>query len=188
MAAQSYCLDGVPIKENKTLIPSQLRAEVLEALHSTQEGINEMMANARQRLFWPGFDASIRQTRAQCRKCNIIAPSQQREPLIPPANPKFPFQKTVTDLFDLHGKTYMVYADRYTGWMEVTSLSSGKATAVCDALRNWFCTYGVPEEISSDSGPPFDSQGYKSFLEDWGEKSECHQCITLRAMAELNWL
>ena len=54
--------------------------------------------------------------------------------------------------------------------MEVTSLSSGKATAVCDALRNWFCTYGVPEEISLDGGPPFDSQGYKSFLEDWGVK------------------
>ena len=64
----------------------------------------------------------------------------------------------------------MVYADRYTGWMEVTSLLSGKATAVYEALRNWFCTYGVPKEISSDGRPPFDSLGYKSFLEDWGVK------------------
>ena len=170
MADQLYCLDGVPIKEKKILIPRQLRAEVLEALHTAHQGVNEMMANARQRLFWPGLDASIRQTRAQCRKCNIIAPSQPRGPLMPPSNPEFPFQKTVTDLFDLHGKTYMVYADRYTGWMEVTSLSSWKTTAVYEALRNWFCTYGVPEKISSDGGPPFDSQGYKSFLEDWGVK------------------
>ncbi len=77
-----------------------------------------------------------------------------------PSNAEFPFQKTVTDLFDLYGKTYLVYADRYTGWMKVTSPSSGKATAVYEALRNWFCTYDVPEEISSDGGPPFDSQGY----------------------------
>ena len=129
-----------------------------------------MMANAWQWLFWPGLDASIWQTRVQCRKCNMIAPSQPWKLLMLPSNPEFPFQKTVTDLFDLHGKTYMVYEDRYTIWMEVTSLSSGKATAVCETLRNWFCTYGVPEEISLDGGPPFDSQGYKSFLEDWGVK------------------
>ena len=163
-------ISQVPIKENKILISRQLRAEVLEALYSAPQGVNEMMVNARQRLFWSGFDASIWQTRAQCWKCNIIAPSQPREPLMPPSNPEFPFQKTVTELFDLHGKTYMEYEDRYPGWMEVTSLSSGKATAVCDALRNWFCTYGVPEEISSDGGPQFDLQGYKSFLEDWGMK------------------
>ena len=155
MADQLYCLDGVPIKENKILIPRQLRDEVLEVLYSTHQGVNGRMANARQRLFWPRLDASIRQTRAQCRKCNIIAPSQPIEPLMPSSNPEFPFQKTVTDLFDLHGKTYMVYTDRYTGWMEVTLLSSGKATAACKALQNWFCTYSVLEEISSDGGPPF---------------------------------
>ena len=115
MADQLYCLDRVPIKENKILMPRQLRAKVLEVLNFTHQGVNGMMANARQRLFWPGLDASIRQMRAQCRKCNIIAPSQPREPLMPPSNPEFPFQKTVTDLFDLHGETYMVYADRYTG-------------------------------------------------------------------------
>ena len=56
--------------------------------------------------------------------------------------------------------------------MEVTSLTSRKAAAVCVALQNWFCTYGVPEEISLDGGPPFDSQGYKSFLKDWGVKNQ----------------
>ena len=123
MADQLYYLDGMPIKENKIL--RQLRAEVLEALHSAHQGVNGMMANARQRLFWPGLDASIQQTRTQCRKCNIIAPSQPREPLMPPSNAEFPFQKTVTDLFDLHGKTYLVYADRYTGWMKVTIIREG---------------------------------------------------------------
>ena len=66
----------------------------------------------------------------------------------------------------------MVYADLYTGWMEVTLLSSGKDTAGCEALRNWFFTYGLPKEISSDGGPPIDSQGHKSFLEDWGGKKQ----------------
>ena len=46
IADQLYCLDGVPIKEDKILIPRQLRAEVLEALHSAHQGVNVMMANA----------------------------------------------------------------------------------------------------------------------------------------------
>lgn len=62
----------------------------------------------------------------------------------------------------------MVYADRYTGWVEVALMTSGRAKTVCDTLRTWFCTYGVPEEISSDGGPPFESQEYDSFLRNWG--------------------
>ena len=165
-----YSLEGVVIMDSKILIPRKLRGEVLESLHSAHQGVNGMLANARQRLFWPGLDASIRQTRAQCKICNTMAPSQPREPLMPPPNPEFPFQMTVTDFFDMQGKNYMVYADRYTGWVEVARMSSGNARATCDALRKWFCTYGVPQEISSDGGPPFDSQEYNQFLKNWGIK------------------
>ena len=48
MADQVNCLKGVPIKGNRILVPKQLRAEVLEALHSVYQGVNGMMANARQ--------------------------------------------------------------------------------------------------------------------------------------------
>lgn len=168
MREELYCLEGVTVKANKILIPRQLRAEVLESLHAAHQGINGMLANARQRLFWPGLDASIRQTRSQCRICNTIAPSQPREPLMSPADPEFPFQQVVVDFADIQGKSYMVYADRYTGWVEVALMSSGKAKNVCDNMRTWFCTYGAPEEISSDGGPPFESQECNAFLRNWG--------------------
>lgn len=58
MREELYCLEGVIIKGNKILIPRQLRAEVLESLHSAHQGVNGMLANARQRLFWPGLDAN----------------------------------------------------------------------------------------------------------------------------------
>lgn len=45
MGDQLYCLEGVPIKENKIFIPQQLCAKVLEALHSVHQGVNGMMAN-----------------------------------------------------------------------------------------------------------------------------------------------
>ena len=168
MREEIYCLEGVIIKDNKILIPRQLRAEVLESLHSAHQGVNGMLANARQRLFWPGLGTCVRQTRAQCRTCNTIALSQPREPLMSPADTEFPFQQTVVDFVDINGKNYLGYADRYTGWVEVALMPSGKAKTVCDTLRTWFYTYGAPEELYADGGPPFESQGYDSFLKNWG--------------------
>ena len=168
MHEEIYCLEGVIIKDNKILIPRQLRAKVLKSLHSAHQGVNGMLANARQWLFWPRLGASIRQTRAQCRMCNTIAPSQLREPLMSPADPEFPFQQTVVDFVDINGKNYLVYADQYTGWVEVALMPSRKAKTVCDTLRTWFCTYGAPEELSADGGPLFESQEYDSFLKNWG--------------------
>ena len=59
---------------------------------------------------------------------------------------------------------------RYTGWVEVALMVSGKAQIVCDTLRKWFVTYGSPEELASDGGPPFQSYEYTTFLENWGIK------------------
>ena len=59
---------------------------------------------------------------------------------------------------------WAIFIDSWNRYKEM----SGNAKTTCDALRNWFCTYGVPEEISTDGGPPFDSQEYNQFLDNWG--------------------
>ena len=126
-----------------------------------------MLANAKERLFWPGLGAAVRQTRAQCKKCNENAPSQTSEPLIISPDPILPFQQTVTDLCDIDGHTFLIYADRYTGWIEVAKLSTSTFKSIRECLLNWFTTYGVPEEIASDGGPPFNSHDYTEFIERW---------------------
>ena len=77
-----------------------------------------------------------------------------------PADLEFPFQQTVVVFVDINGRNYLVYADLYTGWVDVALMPSGKAKTVCDTLRTWFCTYGAPEELHADRGPPFESQEY----------------------------
>ena len=163
-----YTIDGVPAKGNKILIPHQLHSEVLECLHSAHQGVNGMLANAHQRLFWPGLEAQLRQTRAQCWACNRIAPSQPKEPLADPPVPDFSFQQTVIDFCDISGHKYLIFADRYTGWVEATLMREPNARKVCDRLRAWYCTYGAPEEQASDGEPPFQGMEYTQFLENWG--------------------
>ena len=61
-----HVIDCVPFKGRKMLIPTSLRAQVLEGLHIANQGVTGMLANARERFFWPGLGASVRQVRQQC--------------------------------------------------------------------------------------------------------------------------
>ncbi len=161
-----YVIDGVPFKGRKMLIPVSLRPQVLEGLHAANQGVTGMMSNARERLFWPGLDAAVRQLRLQCRQCNEEAPSQSAEPSLSSPPPEVPFEQTVTDLCSIEGHTFLIYADRFSGWVEIDRLSAHTFRHVRQSLLRWFATYGVPEELSSDGGPPYKSQ-FLAFLKKW---------------------
>ena len=72
------------------------------------------------------------------------------------------------DLCDIRGHTYLIFADRYTGWVEAALMLDANAKKVCSQLLAWFCTYSTPKEQSSDGEPPFQSQEYVQFLSNWG--------------------
>ena len=163
-----YVIDRVILKGSRILIPRQLRAEVLECLYAVHQGVMGMLANARQRLFWPGLEANLHHTRAQCKACDAVTASNSREAMCDPPTPQFPFQRTVIDFCDIRGNKYLIFADQYTGWVEVVLMKEPTVNWVCEQLRAWFCTYGAPEELSSDGGPPFQSHEYARFLSNWG--------------------
>lgn len=162
-----YVIDTVPFKGRKMLIPSILRPSVLDGLHAANQGVTGMLSNARDRLFWPGLDASIRLLRQQCRQCNEQAPSQSAEPCVFSPQPRVPFEQVAADLCSLGGHAFFVYADRFSGWVEVEHLSTNTFRQVRQVLLRWFRTYGVPDEIATDGGPPFKSLAYEAFLKSW---------------------
>ena len=59
----------------------------------------------------------------------------------------------VADLFVVEGITYLAYADRLTGWLEITPF---RAEATCDwiviRLREYFRKWCVPDQITTDDG------------------------------------
>ena len=163
-----YVLENAVFKGRKILIPKQLRARVLEGLHAAHQGVVGMKANARERLFWPGLDADLKVLRDQCERCAVNAPSQPDEPMLITSIPEMPFQQVVTDFYVTNGMEYLIYADRFSGWTEVAKVSGTSIGEFTKCAFRWFRTFGVPEEISHDGGPPFNSEDYKSFLKTWG--------------------
>ena len=61
-----------------------------------------------------------------------------------------------------------MYVDRFSAWLEIALSPRSDAESVCTHLRRWFTTFGVPQELTSDGGPPFDSSMYLQFLTHWG--------------------
>ena len=74
----------------------------------------------------------------------------------------------MSDFCDIEGHNFLIYADRYSGWVEVERLPSNNFRNVEKTFLRWFATFGVPEEISTDGGPPFKGGDYDQFCKNWG--------------------
>ena len=131
-----------------------------------------MKARANESVYWPGMNASIRNTRASCMFCTKFAPTKTKEPINLTQYPDGPFQQIVMDLFYVGNHGYLACADRLTGWLILYHLSNGQANAsrLISICRDIFQSYGAPEELSSDGRPPFTSLPFTQFLQDWAVK------------------
>ena len=76
------------------------------------------------------------------------------------------------DLFDVGSFMYLACADRLTGWLILYHIRPGQAVAsrLISICREIFQTYGAPEELSTDGGPPFSAYSFQRFLKYWAVK------------------
>ena len=162
-------LDGIVMMDGRVVIPTTYRVKVLRSLHSAHQGVSSMIGRAQHTVYWPGMTLAIRNTRYNCQRCNENAPSQAHESLRLTPAPSYPFQQICMDYFELMGHSYLVNADRFSGWITIyhfpQSATSRQLISICRAS---FQSYGVSEELSSDGGPQFASHEFKQFLENWG--------------------
>ena len=76
----------------------------------------------------------------------------------------------VADHFHLQGHQYLLYADRYTGWVTIAKCDplQNNASSLSRELRTLFGIYGAPVELATDGGQPFASHSVQHFLKQWG--------------------
>ena len=165
--------DGLVVYGQRLLIPKCLRRETLQKLHISHQGIERTKRRARQTVYWPGIDQDITNYVGACSVCQRHLPSHQKEPLIQESIPSRVFEAVSADYFAWAGRTYLVYADRLSGWASVVHVQ-GAATArdLIASLRSMFAATGVPNTIRTDGGPQFSAKLTRDFLRRWGVKHE----------------
>jgi transposase InsO family protein len=99
----------------------------------------------------------------QCEICNTFASQQQKEPLIVHDVPQRPWEKIGSDIFTVDQKDYLCTVDYYSGYFEVDKLDRKTAKPIITRLKRHFSTHGIPSQLYSDNGPPFDSHEFREF-------------------------
>jgi transposase InsO family protein len=165
-------VQGVILWGFRVLIPSGLRAQILEEIHSGHSGIVRMKSLARQFVWWPGIDADIKKLSEDCHPCRESSPSPPSAPLHPWEFPERPWQRLHVDLAGpFLNKTWLVVMDAHSKWPEVYSLDSDStSSSVIRRLRDCFVRFGIPEQIVSDNGRQFTSHEFQEFCTGNGIK------------------
>ena len=163
--------DNVVLYSDRIIVPASLRQQVLETLHSAHQGVSSMLARAETNIFWPGISIDIELVRQNCRPCNTNAPSQPKLPPQLPRIPTVPFELIFADFFKLSGKFFLIIGDRLSGWTEIVNVKPNSENSgskgLCNAFRQVFQTFGVPDEITSDGGPEFIALETLEFYKKW---------------------
>ena len=153
----------------RIVVPTAFRRRTLARLHDSHRGAEATKRRARQTVFWPGIDSDIKSTIEACESCQVMQPSQQREPLLSDDHPTRPFESVSADFFKVAGKSFLVIADRLSGWPVVVPCGTDTtASRVTRMFCRYFREVGVPLRLRTDGGPPFNSADFRAFTERWG--------------------
>lgn len=160
-------VNGLLLYDDRVVIPSSLRLEILDRVHQAHQGIEKCRARARKSVWWPLMSSQIKEMVSACMTCRKLSPTPV-EPLCPSTLPDRPWSRLGADLFELEKSTYLLIVDYYSRWIEVRRLSSLGTKTTIEAMKSMLTTHGVPDQIISDNGPQFASKEFMEFAQEYG--------------------
>lgn len=156
--------DGLIFKGDRIVIPQSIRPEMVKKLHASHMGLQSCLRRARETVYWPGLTKDVTLPISTCSICKQFQPAQQKEPLISHETPNIPWAKVGVDLFECDGLDYMVTVDYFSGFFEVDRMNvNKKADEVILKLKAHFARHGIPRQLCSDNGPPYNSAKFEDF-------------------------
>ncbi|KAF0303685.1 Protein/nucleic acid deglycase DJ-1 [Amphibalanus amphitrite] len=145
---------GLIVYGPRLVIPARLRRDILDRLHQSHQGIERTKRRARLCVYWPGIDRDVTNVVSSCPRCRQLVPSHANEPLWREDDqPSRVFESVSADYFHVAGRTYLVYADRLSGWPYVTICPrTASAEHLTRELRALFAQTGVEVTVAGVAG------------------------------------
>ncbi|GFS21254.1 Pol polyprotein [Elysia marginata] len=159
--------EGLLLKGERVVVPSALRKEMKEILHSAHLSHDSMMRRARNIVFWPGINNELRQMAASCDACQRSKPKNQKEPLHQHDEGKTPSEKVGLDFCEFGDRQYLIVVDYFSNFIEVEHMTSTATAHTISKLKQLFARYGIPKTIVSDNGPQFTAEKFQQFAKRW---------------------
>ena len=135
--------------------------------HQGHLSATKVQQNARQHLYWPGLDADIADYTRRCQEC-ICRSQPPKEPLQAHEVPQEPWERIVMDYFYMNGRLYILICDYFSKFPFLFQVKTMSFANLKDHLEELFSVEGIPDEIMSDNGPPFNGKEFSSYLTGLG--------------------
>lgn len=84
-------MHGLLLKDERIVIPTSIRLEMLDRIHKGHQGVTKCQERAKRALWWPGLSRQIEDLVKQCHKCTERR-TNMKEPMIPSVVPDRPWQ------------------------------------------------------------------------------------------------
>ena len=161
---------GIILRGERIVVPEELQPEVIKISHETHQGRVKTIALIKETMWFPKLEQKVNQALDHCATCQAVVSTPKQEPLKMSALPEQPWSKLVTDFYGpLSGGEYLlVVQDTYSRFPVVEIVHSTAAQPVMAAMDRIMSLYGIPEELGSDNGPPYQSEALDKFAKYLG--------------------
>lgn len=134
--------------------------EIIKDYHEGQtnhRGITETMMHISRKYWWKNIMSDIRYFVNNCSICK--AGKYERHPnkppmLLPPIAMR-PLTHIFCDVVEIEGKQYLSIVDGFSRFAVAKRLKDKNSSTVTSKILSFFSQYGVPLEITTDSGKEF---------------------------------
>jgi len=157
-------IQGCLTFNDRVIVPSCFRSQVLKQIHKGHPGIERMKILARSYVYWPKIDEDIEQFVKRCKNCALTAKAPVKVPLHSWSQPTAPWQRVHIDYAGpLNGEYFFILVDAFSKWPEVIPTQTISAQRTINILQDIFARFGFPETIVSDNGTQFISEKFQSY-------------------------
>ncbi len=162
--------DGILLRGSRIVVPESLQIKCVKLAHSGHQGMVKTKQLLRMKTWFSGIDKMAEGEVEHCLQCQANTPSNHREPLIMTPTPLNKWENLSMDFCGPlpTGEYLMVVIDDHSRYPEVDIIHSTSARAVIPRLDRIFAAHGVPTEIRTDNGPPFNGSDFHHYAETQG--------------------
>ena len=168
--------DEIILKGSKIVIPETLQQQVVNIAHQGHQGINKTIALLREKVWFKGMYNITEETVRNCNLCLVCTPQTNREPLQMSELPPAPWVEVSADFGQVEEGLYiLVIQDEYSRYPVVETVRSTSTKSTIPVLDKVFSEFGIPWQIKTDNGPPFNSDEFAAYMKLMGVQ---HRRIT----------